>query len=659
MKKRTIYITTALLLLILMGSMILVVQLLEATYHAEQNKDFQQLLEVHGSQIQLQINRSLSAGLALSMLIHQNNGVVPGFSSLSENMTKIYSGIDSIYLAPDGLVSQAYNPDSGQSLMGVNVFDHPAYAQTARTARDEHRMILYAPVRTSAGQSGIMGWQPVYLLTPDQQEYFWGFVLISIDFSDLTQVGSLTTLREHGLNYELTFEDQLTPYSGLVDANSPARLQNPLDHTFTVNNLQFTLSAAPANGWSTSPGYYPGLVVALFSSIFISFLVYRVLTQSRQIAQTNTILKSEVAKRQALSDMERISRNLAENRLSELQSLQSLSSVLNQNATLPQTLQDGLSVIQSQSQAEAAWVILFQANQNPTLAVMLPNDLTPMIGDEHPCACSHTHLSENFQNGSPLPPYSVDPCSLLQHLFPDQPENWSHMTFPIQTGDRPLGLLNLMRPRSLPFSAEEIARVQSLCAPFAVAIERARLFEEVHRLAITDPLTGAYNRRYFLEQAAQECLRAQRYHHAVSLIMMDLDHFKQINDSLGHIAGDQVLRFVIAACQENLRAADLLARFGGEEFIILLPETPLEQALLIAERIRQSIVPAQVITSEGPVQVRVSLGVASCDTPPWSIDDLIKRADQALYQAKALGRNRTQVWMPIQTPDSNPSDPSI
>ncbi|GAP17571.1 sensor domain-containing diguanylate cyclase [Levilinea saccharolytica] len=656
MKKRTIYIATALLLLILMGSMILVVQLLEATYHAEQNKDFQQLLEVHGSQIQLQINRSLSAGLALSMLIHQNNGVVPGFSSLSENMTKIYSGIDSIYLAPGGLVSQAYNPDSGQSFMGINVFEHPAYAQTARTARDEHRMILSAPVRTSAGQSGIMGWQPVYLLTPDQQEYFWGFVLITLDFSDLTQVGSLANLREHGLNYELTFEDQLTPYSGLVDAVSPTRLQNPIRHIFTVNNLQFTLSAAPSAGWKTSPGYYPGLAVALLSSIFISFLVYRLLTQSRQIAQTNITLKSEVAKRQALTDMERISRNLAENRLSELQSLQSLSSVLNHAATLNQTLQEGLGVIRIQFQADAVWVILFQVNQNPTLAAVLPEGLTPHIRDEHLCACSHTHLSENFHNGTPVPPYLVESCALLRHLFPDQPENWSHMTFPIQTGDRPLGLLNLMRPRSLPFSAEDITRVQSLCAPFAVAIERARLFEEVHRLAITDPLTGAYNRRYFLDQAAQECQRAQRYRHAVSLIMMDLDHFKQINDSFGHTAGDQVLRFVIAACQENLRAADLLARFGGEEFIILLPETPLEQAQLIAERIRQSIVPAQVITSEGPVQVRVSLGVASSDENAWLIDDLIKRADQALYQAKTLGRNRTQVWMPILTSDSAPSE---
>ncbi len=356
--------------------------------------------------------------------------------------------------------------------------------------------------------------------------------------------------------------------------------------------------------------------------------------------------------------MERISRSLAENRLSELQSLQSLSSVLNQTATLPQTLQDGLSVIQSQSQADTAWVILFQANQSPTLAVIRPENLASRIRDEHLYACKHAQLSSNFQNGSPLPPYTVDPCTLLQHLFPNQPDHWSHATFPIQTGDRPLGLINLMRSRSLPFSAEEIARVQSLCAPFAVAIERARLFEEVHRLAITDPLTGVYNRRYFLDQAAQECQRAQRYHHPTSLIMMDLDHFKQINDSFGHTAGDQVLRFVIAACRENLRAADLLARFGGEEFIILLPETPLEQAHLIAERIRQSIVPAQVITSEGPVQVRVSLGVASSDEQTWLVDDLIKRADQALYQAKALGRNRTQVWMPILDPDSTSSEPT-
>jgi diguanylate cyclase (GGDEF)-like protein len=166
--------------------------------------------------------------------------------------------------------------------------------------------------------------------------------------------------------------------------------------------------------------------------------------------------------------------------------------------------------------------------------------------------------------------------------------------------------------------------------------------EELSRI---DPLTGIFNRRHFFELAEREFLRARRYKRPVSAIMIDLDHFKTINDNHGHLVGDQVLTEVAQRIQENSREVDIVGRYGGEEFIILLPETGIDDALILAERIWKSLTTRPASTSKLVLPLQASLGVASCkngiDTPLY---DLIEQADQALYRAKDLGRNRIEVY---------------
>jgi diguanylate cyclase (GGDEF)-like protein len=127
--------------------------------------------------------------------------------------------------------------------------------------------------------------------------------------------------------------------------------------------------------------------------------------------------------------------------------------------------------------------------------------------------------------------------------------------------------------------------------------------------------------------------------------MIDVDHFKQLNDTYGHLAGDQALRAIAARLRDNLRENDIIGRFGGEEFVVLLPETGLEQALHVAERLRAAIGAQPVPTDEGEVSVSVSIGVASCESArqPLSVEQLLKRADDALYVAKRRGRNQIKV----------------
>ncbi len=167
----------------------------------------------------------------------------------------------------------------------------------------------------------------------------------------------------------------------------------------------------------------------------------------------------------------------------------------------------------------------------------------------------------------------------------------------------------------------------------------------LEELAVRDPLTHVFNRRHFFELANREISRADRFKRPLSLVMVDIDHFKTINDEYGHWLGDEVLQATAVKLQNNLRQSDILARYGGEEFIILMPETPQSQAWNGAERLRRVISHNNLLTSGKTIPVTASVGITSwapvANTGPASIEELIKQADRALYRAKQAGRNRT------------------
>jgi diguanylate cyclase (GGDEF)-like protein len=166
--------------------------------------------------------------------------------------------------------------------------------------------------------------------------------------------------------------------------------------------------------------------------------------------------------------------------------------------------------------------------------------------------------------------------------------------------------------------------------------------EEVERLAFTDALTGLYNRRHLFLLADREFQRARRYQLPLSAMMLDIDEFKRVNDTYGHVIGDQVLQRVADCCRKELRGVDVIGRYGGDEFVALLPETGLSAACQVAERLRKTIAERVLDTKTGRVTVTVSLGVAVLDDEHLTPESLLDRADKALYIAKQNGRNR--VW---------------
>jgi diguanylate cyclase (GGDEF)-like protein len=193
--------------------------------------------------------------------------------------------------------------------------------------------------------------------------------------------------------------------------------------------------------------------------------------------------------------------------------------------------------------------------------------------------------------------------------------------------------------RIKPFSAEEAELFRIFALQGEAALKNVLLFEEVKSLAIRDGLTGLYNNRHFREVLGHQVELSRRYAWPLSLLFLDIDNFKNINDTWGHPEGDLVLKALADFLQSHVRLADVLCRYGGEEFVVLLPQTSRSQAHLLAERLREGIAATPIPVCHGEIHITVSIGL-SCLTPQLNGEDLVKAADAALYQAKQAGKNR-------------------
>jgi diguanylate cyclase (GGDEF)-like protein len=222
----------------------------------------------------------------------------------------------------------------------------------------------------------------------------------------------------------------------------------------------------------------------------------------------------------------------------------------------------------------------------------------------------------------------------------------SLLCLPLHVRGRRIGVMTLYHRRPRAYEPEELRFLSTFAGTVSIAVDNARLYGEQARLAITDGLTGLYNHKHFHEALAAEVNRAFRYSHPISLILVDIDHFKSYNDAWGHQAGDTLLRTLAGIFKAAARQNDLVARYGGEEFAIVLPQTDKRQATAFAKRLCRTVerrrCEGEEVLPGG--RLTVSLGVAAYPEDVTHAAELVGRADQALYRAKNLGRNQVHTW---------------
>ncbi|HZD95032.1 MAG TPA: diguanylate cyclase, partial [Candidatus Sulfotelmatobacter sp.] len=217
-------------------------------------------------------------------------------------------------------------------------------------------------------------------------------------------------------------------------------------------------------------------------------------------------------------------------------------------------------------------------------------------------------------------------------------ETQSEMCVPLIIFGEKLGVLALDSAQKNSFDTEDIQPLESVADICAAAIQNAHNFDRMKQLAYVDGLTGIHNRRYFEMRIVEELERAGRFQGRMSLIMIDIDHFKKMNDEFGHLLGDEMLRAVSSILKQQLRKMDMVCRYGGDEFAIVVPETTGESAMRVAEKLRRQI---ETHDFPGvPRPVSISCGVADYPAHGITRDEVVAAADSALYIAKQAGRNR-------------------
>lgn len=355
------------------------------------------------------------------------------------------------------------------------------------------------------------------------------------------------------------------------------------------------------------------------------------------------------------SDLEAYTRELEtlntalKQRVDELSILYDLTQVVNSSLDLETTLRVISRKIMEVTGYDTCNLYLADTEKKE-FQIQLSMGVNAEAYKSHDFNSGHELIESAIENGTPLVFRDVktEPGWKPAKGVNDHVQSW--MSIPLIAEGKPIGIITLSCSKVKVISEDVLKLISIAASQAASAIERARLYEETKRLSITDEKTGLYNFGYFKFLLSTELKRAKRYGRPLSLFMIDVDDFKLYNDCCGHLDGDQVLGELGKVIKQSVRDIDFPARYGGDEFAVILPETDETEARTAAERLRASIegrsIPNQRVLPGG--KLTVSIGISSYPTSADTEEDLIRKADAALYQAKRKGKNKIAVCIKEQ-----------
>lgn len=366
------------------------------------------------------------------------------------------------------------------------------------------------------------------------------------------------------------------------------------------------------------------------------FIIY---SSFQHLNQAEVDFGEQVARQLALAIARIKSLEMAQRHAQEAENLRMANAALTSSLNLDEVLDSILDHLARVIPYDSACVFMVRGDHLHAQAAR--GFSQPVAGLDFPIG--DELLMETARLGRPMILADVHRDSRFKH-WGETEDVHGWMGVPLKGKGETIGFLTIDSFQVGAFDEEQAELALAFANQAAIAIENARLHAEVQELAITDPLTGLYNRRGFFELSQRELLRSRRSNTSLSAIMIDADNLKAINDRHGHDMGDLILRKIADQARLHVRKTDIICRYGGDEFAILLPESSLKRAEEIAERLRQTIAEVVFETAQGPVKISISLGVAALLSFDETLDELLKQADQALYLAKGSGRNSVGVW---------------
>ncbi|MGA1841357.1 MAG: diguanylate cyclase [bacterium] len=350
-----------------------------------------------------------------------------------------------------------------------------------------------------------------------------------------------------------------------------------------------------------------------------------------------------------ISELENINKMLHQKVL-ELYTLHNISKVLGSTLSLDEVFTRTVELVHHSLKVDM-YSLMVLDEENNTMVTKVSSGLNICIKKE--CVLGEGFFGNIVLTKSPKLIKDISKDESFKKATNRTIEKGSYLGLPlIGQGSMVIGLLNVYKQNVEGFSESDLGFYATIAEHVAIAIENARLYRKIQELSHRDDLTGLFNRRYFFEVAHKEIKRAQRYDRNVSMIMLDIDNFKRFNDRFGHMEGDRALKQVARILNSHARHADVVARYGGDEFLMLLPETGKRGSKILAERIRQRLSQHVFLSgdkkslfkkSEETSKLTVTIGIGTYPDDGLYSDELTDYADMALYAGKAQGRNRVCV----------------
>lgn len=562
-------------------------------HYQTQRAEIQALASTQAALISQRLDAALSASYALGASLRQNNFKVnpKEFERLATELLRYHSGISSLQYAPDGVTTHIVPMAGNEKAVGNNLMLREDRNREALIAVGTRQLTLAGPFELRQGGVGIAGRLPVFEPHASGEDHFWGFSVVLIKVDELIRSANLDSLASNGYDYTLWRIHPDTRKPQVFAKSGPESLDKPINIEFAVPNGQWHLSVTPKSGW-VNDNLLNSSTELIFAFVFASLVALLVYNMQRQPA----ILSQKVAIRTKELDHEMSIRRAAEAKL-----------------------QMAARVFESSAEAimisDASNIIV---SVNRAFSTMTGYEADEVIGKSPSILASGRHAPVFFK-------------SMFESLMKNghwQGEVWNRrkdgVIFPQWQG------ITVVRG--------DDSRITNYLSISADITERKVAEEQINFLSHYDALTGLPNRILLQDRLKQAMMVSNICKSKVSLLSLDLDRFKVVNDTLGHLFGDQLLIEVVTRLQSLLRNSDTISRQGGDEFLIVLQD---DRELSVAPRIAQKILDRLAeafLINKTEVRISGSIGIAVYPNDGNDFETLLKRSDMAMYAAKESGR---------------------